>query len=192
MKAAKGADFERSVCTRLSEWWTQDLDVPRSDIFWRSSQSGGRATQRAKSGKTTFGSYGDLAAIDPIGSPLLQLFTIELKRGSSYGSPGDWLEIDLSKSKHPFIACMEQAHSSHKAAGSHSWLMICRRDHKVAVVYLSVKTVRFLHSQADVDLRKLPHVRFCLTGDPFMGLHLEDFLGAVSPAKIIECAKSIP
>lgn len=74
----KGEDFERQISKKLSLWWT---DGERDDVFWRTSQSGGRATQRAKSALDTAYSYGDLTFIDPIGKPLCDLLVIEAKRG---------------------------------------------------------------------------------------------------------------
>ena len=76
----KGFSFEREICKELSLWWTEG---ERDDIFWRTSGSGGRATERLKKGKLTANSYGDVMAIDPIGQPLIDFCFIELKRGYS-------------------------------------------------------------------------------------------------------------
>src|SRR6476660_6899090 len=129
---AKGADFEREICKQLSLWWTYDS---RDDVFWRSSQSGGRATVRFRKGKGTAGSYGDICAMDPIGEPLLKLFTIELKRGRSHGEPGDLLDGKGSASCHPFLNAIRQAKEAHRIAGSRSWLLISRRDPKQTVIF---------------------------------------------------------
>jgi len=77
---AKGSQGERDTCHELSLWWTNGK---RSDIFWRTSGSGARATVRAKSAKKTAYSYGDITFIDPIGKPLIDLFLIENKIGYS-------------------------------------------------------------------------------------------------------------
>ena len=45
-KSQKGGAWEREFSKYLSLWITEG---ERDDVFWRSSQSGGRATQRAKS-----------------------------------------------------------------------------------------------------------------------------------------------
>ncbi|MCL2347114.1 MAG: hypothetical protein FWC50_02515, partial [Planctomycetaceae bacterium] len=55
----------------------------RDDLFWRSSSSGGRATQRTKQGKRTANSAGDIAAMDADAQELLKIFTFELKVGYS-------------------------------------------------------------------------------------------------------------
>jgi len=74
----KGANFERKICKVLSLWWS---DYERDDIFWRTSQSGGRATERRKKGKRTAGSYGDMTAIHESGKSFERTFLVELKKG---------------------------------------------------------------------------------------------------------------
>lgn len=193
-KAAKGGDFEREICKKLSLWWTGNLEIPRDDIFWRSSQSGGRATQRAKSGKTTYGSYGDIAAVDPIGTPLIKMFTIELKRGSTHGYPSDLMESSDTKALRPFEAALCQAIRSHEMAGSVGWMLICRRDHKVAMVYVDLVTMRrFTHVPALFDP---PCVRYYIViNQPdsvarrrvrFIAWRLDDFLARLTPKQIME------
>lgn len=77
---AKGGDYEREICKRLSLWLTNGRD---DDQLWRSSQSGGRATSRAKRGKGTKGHAGDTVATGKYGARLLKLVTLEIKRGYS-------------------------------------------------------------------------------------------------------------
>jgi len=77
---AKGSAGERETSTELSRWWSNGS---RSDIFWRTSGSGGRATQRSKVGLKTKYQYGDITFTDPIGKPLCDLMVIENKRGYS-------------------------------------------------------------------------------------------------------------
>lgn len=182
----KGSSFERKICKRLSLWWTNG---ERDDVFWRSAQSGGRATFRAQKGKTTFGSYGDIAAVDPIGLPLLKVFTMELKRGRSHGHPEDLVDRDCSRSaQRPFEACLQQAIESHKAAGSKYWLLLCKRDCKMPMVYIPWKAV------IDLDLYTPgPHARYAVDahlGESvrkrlyFVGIALEDFLKALKIPQI--------
>jgi hypothetical protein len=188
-RARKGSSFEREICTKLSLWWTQDLKEPRDDIFWRSSQSGGRATERSKKGKTTYGSYGDIAALDPIGAPLLKMFTIELKRGSSHGSPGDLLDFKEQNQAHAWVKCLHQTISSHLAAGSFGWMMICRRDHRCAVCFIDLATYRRFHRV--VDLFPCVRYRLKIFGElvDFLGLPLDLFLDRTSPQEIIQMIK---
>lgn len=88
--STRGSDFERNFCYEFSRWLTQHLEEPRDDVVWRTSGSGSRSTTRAKSGKTTHGSTGDIEATDPIASPFFQVCSIELKYG--YGT---WCVLDV-------------------------------------------------------------------------------------------------
>lgn len=77
---AKGSDYERELCKRLSLWWTNDR---RDDIYWRTDGSGARATVRSKKKQKTANSYGDMSFLDPIGEPLINFALFEFKRGYS-------------------------------------------------------------------------------------------------------------
>lgn len=135
----KGSKYERQICKQLSRWWSGG---ERDDIFWRVSQSGGRATQRMKKGQRTYGSYGDVAAIDPIGEPLLKQFTIELKRGRSHGSPGDLLDCPPRTCQQPFEKTLTQTIRSHEHAGSDGWMLIGRRDARVSIACVDLPSLR--------------------------------------------------
>jgi hypothetical protein len=79
---AKGGQFERDLCRQLTRWWTGDPD--HDVLFWRTSQSGGRVTSRAKRGqKSTAAHCGDISALDERGAPLTRLITFEAKNGYS-------------------------------------------------------------------------------------------------------------
>lgn len=183
----KGADFERKICRQLSEWWTGGK---RDDVFWRSSNSGGRATVRDRKGKRTAGAYGDIAATDPIGKPLIDIFTIELKRGEYVKHPGDLLDCSGSSDCHPFLKAVRQAQEARKRARSKSWLLIVRRDRKHATIFFPVWTI--LDARGHYPRGPLAHARAELTAPPvfryrleskldFMGMRLDKFLAAVSP-----------
>lgn len=75
--ANKGSPFEREIAVALSLWWTKN---ERDDVFWR-RDSGARAKRRTRDDKHTFGAHGDIVAADPVGVPLTNCCTIELKRG---------------------------------------------------------------------------------------------------------------
>lgn len=83
MGGEKGGGYERDLSKELSLYWTNG---ERDDIFWRTSQSGGRAKSRIYTGQKTAYSYGDITFIDPLGKPLLDLAVIEAKRGYTGGS----------------------------------------------------------------------------------------------------------
>jgi len=128
--AHKGSAFERQICKELSLWWT---DGKRDDIFWRTSGSGARSTTRAKTGKSTFEQDGDIQAIDPIGSPFTQLFSVEIKRGYSWDLL-DLLSPKKRKTTHPIISFLEQAEASALQGGSMYPMVITKQDRKPTIV----------------------------------------------------------
>ena len=125
--AAKGSQYERDIAKALSLWFSHG---EADDWLWRSSQSGGRATQRAKSGKKTENACGDLAAQTDDARLLLDVVTIEIKRGYNKISIADLYEKD-SGGFHDFVA---QAKKAADLAGSSHWMIIHKRDRRDAVV----------------------------------------------------------
>lgn len=178
---AKGGDFEREICKKLSAWWTYD---DRDDVFWRSSQSGGRATVRFRKGKRTAGSYGDITALDPIGEPLMQLFTIELKRGQKHGEPGNLIDGTGDINCHPFLNAVRQAREAHKVAGSRSWLLISKRDFYKPCVFFPSSLLSSVLTPFREALVKSPVFRYRVAGEDFSGVTLEKFLACVDPADL--------
>lgn len=180
---SKGADYEREICKRLSRWWTYDS---RDDVFWRSSQSGGRATVRFRKGQTTAGSYGDICALDPIGEPLLKVFTVELKRGEYVKHPGDLLDCSGSEDCHPFLGAIKQAREAHERAGSRSWLLIVKRDRKHSTIFFPARLLisgEPLHEFQPALIAE-PVFRYRISGEDFVGMKLDKFLSTVDPATI--------
>lgn len=131
----KGSSFERKLCFDFSKWWTQGK---RDDIFRRSATSGGRATVRTKVGKTTFGQYGDIAIADPLGQPLLDLVTIELKTGYPGQSPFDMVDR-VGKQNPKYKQFFEQCEREKKEANVPYWMLIARRKQKDIMVYIPYK-----------------------------------------------------
>jgi len=131
----KGSNYERKICKRLSLWWT---DNERDDIFWRTSGSGARATQRSKKKKSTYGQYGDVQAIDPIGEPLIKLLTIEIKCGYSKNTFADLIETSQNPKVKTgiFQKFIEQAEQSCEEAHSYSWLIIAKRNGREPIVIM--------------------------------------------------------
>jgi hypothetical protein len=124
--AAKGSAYERTLAKELSLWWSVG---DRDDLFWRSSQSGGRATQRAKKGKKTANACGDLCAQDPDGQLLLDMYTIEIKRGYNSLHIYDILE----GGKGGMNAFTAQAAKAAQLAGTPYWLLVHKRDRQPAI-----------------------------------------------------------
>ena len=73
---AKGAEFEREICKKLSYWVSKNQ---RDDIFWRSAMSGGRATIGLRAGKERHAQSGDLSSIHSMGHKLTDEFYVEMK-----------------------------------------------------------------------------------------------------------------
>lgn len=137
----KGTPFERDSCKNLSLWWTNGN---RDDVFWRTSQSGGRATIRNKGGKATKNQYGDVQATDPIGQPLIDLCTIELKKGYSSSTFFDLVDKILKGQKLTYCEFIKQAIEQQKNAGSWSWLLITKSDYKETLVAMPITLKRLL------------------------------------------------
>jgi hypothetical protein len=130
---AKGSSFEREMAKQLSLWWSTGS---REDLFWRSAGSGGRATQRAKSGKSTANSAGDLMAMDADGQKLLDVVTIELKRGYNSCTIQDL--FDKANMHGGFCDFVAQAMTSASLAGTPHWMVIHKRDRRDPVVVTSL------------------------------------------------------
>lgn len=151
-KAGKGSNFERKICKQLSTWWTEN---ERNDVFWRTSQSGGRATQRKKTGQGTANQYGDVQATDPIGQPLISLCTIEIKKGYKYHTFFDLMDKLPNEKKQPYLAFIHQAISQQKAAKTPYWLLITSRDRKepmIAIPYKLHKKLQKIEAYPDCHI----------------------------------------
>ncbi len=166
--AGKGSGFEREICKILSRWWSDGED---DGIFWRTSQSGGRATTRAKQGRKTKNSCGDVCAIDPVGQPLLDLITVEIKRGYSSSSIQDLLDKGPRAAKQTYEKWIEKAILDSRQASSFSWMLIVKRDKRESLVLFphelkhQLPSLEEVESVAEVDVL-VGDERFFLTMVP--------------------------
>jgi hypothetical protein len=141
----KGASFERQVAKELSLWWTHGA---RDDVFWRTNASGGRARIRKdQRGLGTFGQYGDLQATDPLGQPLLDLLSIEVKKG--YNRESAFQALDKRPRGGRMSQCqwekfLDQTRADARDAGSRFWMLIHKRDARACMVYLPSLLLRHL------------------------------------------------
>jgi len=155
MKSKKGSAYERKFCKQLSEWWSFGK---WDDVFWRTSQSGGRATTRMKKGLRTADSYGDVAAIREEGKPLTKSTFIELKRGytNKKGKRGlrnisitDLLDTpDRFKTKPVILEWWLEACRKRKESGRKRSFVIYRRDRKTACIVMSRKFFSWLEDES--------------------------------------------
>jgi hypothetical protein len=190
-KSKKGAAFERFICPKLSLWW-----AGRDDVFWRSAGSGARATVRGRKGKATAGQHSDMAAIDPIGGPLIDAFTIEMKRGYPKANLHDLFDNTGRCASHPLLEWIAQVVESHNNAGSFSWMIIHRRDRRSALVYMPEVAFHIWVKASYPKRRGRLHsgtMRFPIPGR-FDFLHimtLEDLLLCVDPKLLRQQIKTL-
>jgi hypothetical protein len=171
---AKGAAFERDICRQLSRWWTLG---ERDDVFWRTPQSGGRATRRAQKNKSTAGHYGDIMAVDPIGNPLLKFMTFELKHGYGVASAMDLIDGGSKTLWHKWIT---GAMRVCEEAGSRYWAVIARRHSRKTVICYPSDLRLILDSCMSV-----PHTFLYLPDFASVDVVLlDDFLGRLKPMSI--------
>jgi len=179
MATSKGSNFEREICKKLSLWWS---DEKRDDIFWRTSGSGARATYRRKKGKDTYGQEGDIQAIDPIGSPLTQLVTIECKRGYSSINLTDLLDKSNKKTKPCLIEqFITQAINENIYSKTYYWWLIVRRNNRQAILLMPYKLYKLF--QTIVSLPKIYFIvntPICDNKIKIAIVRLDDFLKIVN------------
>lgn len=178
-KSEKGSAFERRFCGLLSEWWTQDLATPRTDVFWRVHGSGGRAKARGRKGLKTYGEDGDIRAADPIGVPMTETFTMELKKGYSKYSPFDVVDKPAGRKPCLFDQWIVQASESSKQAGSRWWMIVFARDRRDTMFAFPGQVYKVFPK-----LSKQPGMLIS-RDKKIIGIHkMSVFLSTVTPAEI--------
>ena len=175
----KGSAFERRMCKELSLWWT---DGERDDVFWRTSGSGARATNRGKRKKQTFGQHGDIQATDPIAQPLLNRVTIELKKGYNKHTIMDCLDaLDRNKAQ-VMEVFVEQAMRESTQAGVHSWWIILARDKRIPMIMMPMSYFQIIRKAAsNFKIKQTYLIARLRTGQKVMMMRLYEFLEKVSP-----------
>lgn len=197
--ANKGSPFEREICKQLSLWWTNGRT---DDVFWRTQGSGGRATNRSKRGRSTFGQYGDICAVNPIGLPLTNLFLLELKRGYHHSNIYELFDRDVRHKNSPkkqlqWEEWYDKANDNNEKAGTYSWLLIAKRDYRDTIVHMREDTLtlfqhagafqsnkykgKILSARADIFTRPAK----VWVRDTIVGIPLSDFLAEVSASMIV-------
>lgn len=182
----KGSNYERQMCREFSLWWTSGKD---DSVYWRTSNSGGRATIRRRNNKRSDLHCGDMCAIDPIGQPLLDLVTIEIKRGYSKHSIADLLDRRPSAAQQLFEGFLEQAVDAARNAGTPHWLIVFRRDQRVPVVFfphdLFVELGCFVSNHPTLSLvAAIKRKKGALENVWIFGMTLGAFFAGVAPGKV--------
>jgi hypothetical protein len=185
MAKGKGSAYERSVCKALSLWWSGGVS---DDVFWRTSQSGGRATTRRKQGKDTRAHCGDLCALDNEGAALTRVITLELKRGYSKYTIHDILDRSDRAAQQMFEAFICQAIKAAENAGSPYWMLIHKRDKREEMVYFPNTLMREFKDFGYGSL-PIPYVEFRanITKGKFVrvvGMRLKTFFDTMEPSEI--------
>jgi len=179
----KGSAFERATCVKLSLWWT---DGERDDIFYRTAGSGARAKTRGRLGKGTFGQYGDIQATDPIGQPLIDLCSIEIKRGYNKAIINDFID---SKKKPELRVFIEQAITDCRLRDDESeWILLVKRDRKKTVLFTSYYFYKNIYLIGGSKHKKHNSVRMRVKIKKrwmyIIALRFDDFLLHVTPVMI--------
>jgi hypothetical protein len=147
----KGNSYERDICDRLSIWFS---DGSRDDLFWKSSNSGGRATNRAKKGKTAQEHQGDVTWTHPKGRALIELVTIELKKGYPKAHIGQIVDrpTSINLQQQQFEEFIEQVVEAKTRAKTPFWWLIHKRDRREEMVYFNHQFYKFLLDCASLPL----------------------------------------
>lgn len=174
---AKGASWERHLCRQLSLWWTEGKT---DDVFWRSAGSGGMAKRRGRDSKKTYGQHGDIMAVDPIGSALIDVFTVEVKKGYDRYSPFDAIDRHDRRRLTNFENWVEQVSEACQHSGSLGWMILFQRNGKKGCVAMPAFVMAELAPK-----KAFPHraeLRF--NGLPVAIVTMDDFFEKIKPADI--------
>lgn len=177
---AKGSRFEREIAKQLSLWWTHGS---RDDIFWRTSQSGGRATIRRRKGKSTANQDGDLCAIDPCGQPLMDKVTIELKVGYNAWTIKEIIDSPTREKATILEKFFQQCERESENQKHDSWWLITRQDRRRTLLFINHKAFKWILMQCrQTTILFVPFITIC--HQSFGPIHifvLEDFLKKIEP-----------
>ena len=138
-KRGKGSSYEREMSVALSLWYSGGK---REDLLWRSAMSGGRATVRAKAGKSTANQQGDLTPTDPSIYPLTNLVSIELKRGYNAVTPMDAIDLPERNKTRTWEDFVTQCQRESEDGGKPYWWLIFKRDRREASITLPTEIIQ--------------------------------------------------
>lgn len=187
---AKGGQWERTISKRLSLWLSKD---ERDDLFWRASQSGGRATQRAKQGKKTANSYGDICSQHSSSALFIDTFVLELKRGYT-----DQIKIlnalDGSKKIPTIIAFWNQCEKDRIESGRAYSLVLFKRDRcKEMIVFRRSLFLKLKKYMGPFHARRMATIDFPQDfGAPaLIFMRLDDWFTWMCPGKLTAFMESL-
>jgi hypothetical protein len=191
---AKGSIYEREICKLLSLWWSGGES---DNIFWRTSQSGGRATQRAKKNDGKKQAHaGDITAIDSSGNSFVQLVTVEIKRGYKLSTVADIIDAPQARKKskgdspklakakeQKFAEFVRQSKAAAKRAGTPFWALIHRRDRRMPYITIPYDLHdRLFHLGSLPTPKVCPLIKFYASlTDSWVQFQLDVFLANTEP-----------
>lgn len=192
---AKGGQYERDLCKKLSIWWSNG---EHEDLFWRTSGSGSRATVRGRKGKNTRNHCGDICNTDLIGQPLISVCCFESKRGYSRSTISDLLDCPTNSKQQLYEEWFEKAERSRQNSGSFSWVLIHKRDYREPIIFLQGNLWDKLRERLiEFDL---PYFHIFVnrrkeTGgfvrEHIVGTHFDNFLNKVKPEYIVQIQNEV-
>lgn len=173
---AKGGQFERDFSSKLSLWWTAGQD---DSVFWRTSNSGGRATVRQQKGKFTYGQFGDITFIDPIGEPLLKYFIFELKRGYPKADITRLIDKPKKAKEEIYEEWIRKSINNAKQSNCISWCIVHKKDRREATITMPSETAgRILNNY------KFNFIEIIYKSSTLIYFKLDDFFNNVYPDTI--------
>ena len=169
----KGQQFERDVCRQLSLWVSGGKS---KNLFWRSSQSGGRATTLRKKGEDLSVHAGDVCAIDPAGEKFCWTFFIECKCLKTLQLHAFFYPKNKGILPAMWAKCRRQARMYHKVP-----LLICKENAKPTLL-LSYRRLfgDYLLPLAELTYPELSAYSFV----DVLGLCADDVIGVFSSCDV--------
>lgn len=136
--SSKGASFEREFCRQLSLWYSSGES---KDEFWRTPNSGGKATvsitlnkrtQKIPVEPTYFKEAGDIRSVTQDSAPFCDEITVELKRGYNTSN----ILFDLLKNKGTTLKFLNQAKEQAQRNKTPGYWLVFKQDRKPALIMM--------------------------------------------------------
>lgn len=178
----KGNNFQWEVCKKLS------LSISdKDDVFQPTPSSGARGTQRKKTQETQVTQHGDITYENPIGKPLIDIWSIECKSG--YGKVKETKQ-GITKTNWCFLDCIEGNSENPKfiefwlqaledaEASNREPVLIFRRNNKQACIVFTHK-YWFNTLMGHYQLFKLfqyDNIILNISGEKLITISFKDFL----------------
>jgi len=191
---AKWQQFERDMCRQWSEWFSGGQE---DDLFGRTPQSGGRATERKKKGLTGFNYAGDMMAYSIRGRALTEDNYFEFKRGytKTKKKSRDAVSIlnlvdNLASNKEPLlITWWKKLEKERKTHRKKRGFLVFKRDRKEICIVMNFKTwlvVMDLEMPLPIrsTIKKYATIKYNKIN--IVVCRLNDFFTEVSPKRICE------